>query len=195
MSIYTKGSITINFNNYFNRLAITSCDEFISLSLNSFNIWMKLIEMNSNYDCLTISQNGGGTIEMVSLFGSYSIKFNSCKNLTSHILISKNDAGSIYSQRNYILSEIKKRMEKKPNQLFERNGASSQVNKGNKKIDYSSSKRLMEKKLDTIEGNKKKICLETPDLMKEGEPLINGAEGDVIDTLINSKQTKQGNGK
>ena len=57
----------------------------------------------------------------------------SCKNLTSHILISKNDAGSIYSQRNYILSEIKKRMEKKPNQLFERNSASTQLNKANKK--------------------------------------------------------------
>lgn len=171
MSIFTNGRIKINFNNYFNELAIECCHDLIVLSINSFNIWLKLIELESIYDNLTISQNAG-TLELINLFGAYSIKFNFSKNITSHILISKVEADSIYSNRNYILSEIKKRMEKKKIKNFEGKRTSTQLNKANKKI-----------------------CLEKDYLMCESQPLINQAEEDVIDTLITPNQTKRGVGK
>ena len=58
MSIFSSGNLKINYSPVFNRLSLVSSDEFISLSVYTFSIWLRMIENESSFDKISVNQNG-----------------------------------------------------------------------------------------------------------------------------------------
>ena len=108
MALFNRNGVKIVFNSNFNRLAITCGSEFVSISPEIFQIWKKLSELESDYEKLTMEQNGG-TIEILKLCGNISLKFLSCKNFASQIVIWENTVKGIFAQYNHIINFIHKK--------------------------------------------------------------------------------------
>ena len=108
MALFNRNGLKIVFNSNFNRLAITCGSEFVSISSEIFKIWKKLSELESDYEELTMEQNGG-TIEILKLCGNISLKFLSCKNFASQILLRENTVKAIFAQYNHIITSIHKK--------------------------------------------------------------------------------------
>ena len=108
MALFNKNGLKIVYNASFNRLAITCATDFVSISPEIFQIWKKVSELDSDYEKLTIDQNGS-TIEILKLCGNISLKFLSCKNFASQIILREDTVKAIFSQYNYIITSIHKK--------------------------------------------------------------------------------------
>ena len=108
MALFNKNGLKIVYNSSFNRLAITCAADFVSISPEIFQIWKKLSELDSDYEKLTIDQNGS-TIEILKLCGNISLKFLSCKNFASQIILREDTVKAIFRQYNHIITSIYKK--------------------------------------------------------------------------------------
>ena len=108
MALFNKNGLKIVYNTSFNRLAITCAADFVSISPEIFQIWKKVSELDSDYEKLTIDQNGS-TIEILKLCGNISLKFISCKNFASQIILREDTVKAIFRQYNHIITSIYKK--------------------------------------------------------------------------------------
>ena len=108
MALFNKNGLKIVYNSSFNRLAITCAADFVSISPEIFQIWKKVTELDSDYEKLTIDQNGS-TIEILKLCGNISLKFLSCKNFASQIILREDTVKAIFRQYNHIITSIYKK--------------------------------------------------------------------------------------
>ena len=108
MALFNKNGVKIAYNANFRRLAITCGTDFVSISPEIFQIWKKVSELDSDYEKLTIDQNGS-TIEILKLCGNISLKFLSCKNFASQIILRENIVKAIFAQYNHIITSIHKK--------------------------------------------------------------------------------------
>ena len=108
MALFNKNGLKIVYITSFNRLAITCAADFVSISPEIFQIWKKVSELDSDYEKLTIDQNGS-TIEILKLCGNISLKFLSCKNFASQIILREDTVKAIFRQYNHIITSIYKK--------------------------------------------------------------------------------------
>ena len=98
MALYNRAGVKITYNQHFDRLAITVGDEFVSVSISIFKMWMKLCELDTEYEKFSMEQNGG-KVEVLKMCGNISLKFISCKNFCSQLVIKKDTARNIFEQQ------------------------------------------------------------------------------------------------
>ena len=103
MALYNRAGVKITYNQHFDRLAITVGDEFVSVSISIFKMWMKLCELDTEFEKFSMEQNGG-KVEVLKMCGNISLKFISCKNFCSQLLIKKDTVRNIFEQQHRILN-------------------------------------------------------------------------------------------
>ena len=108
MALYNRAGVKITYNQHFDRLAITVGDEFVSVSISIFKMWMKLCELDTEYEKFSMEQNGG-KVEVLKMCGNISLKFISCKNFCSQLVIKRDTARHIFEQQHRILDNIRKK--------------------------------------------------------------------------------------
>ena len=71
-------------------------------------MWMNLCELDTEYEKFSMEQNGG-KVEVLKMCGNISLKFISCKNFCSQLVIKKDTARNIFEQQHRILDNIRKK--------------------------------------------------------------------------------------
>ena len=157
MALFNRNGLKIVFNSNFNRLAITCGSEFVSISPEIFQIWKKLSELESDYEKLTMDQNGG-TIEILKLCGNISLKFLSCKNFASQIVLRENTVKAIFAQYNQIITSIhKKQISTRVVKSVE--GTVKPIRPNNPPGDVPPQKRVLSRATPVV---RKSICPDNP---------------------------------
>ena len=90
MSVYLSENLKINYSSIFDRLSLIVDNEFISLSITSFSIWMILIEQGGPYERIIINQSGIDII-FTQISGCFAINFNSVRGIFNRIILSKDE--------------------------------------------------------------------------------------------------------
>ena len=93
MNIYRADDTRFDFNKHLNRVNLTKGNEWISLSLTSFDIFLNLIQNDSIVEKVIIRQNGGD-IEVLSLMKNYLVTLV-CKNFTTYVTFPEIDGNKI----------------------------------------------------------------------------------------------------
>ena len=108
MALFKVNNLKLNYNPSFNRISITSGDEFISITLRSFELFMLMIKTPTAYDRIITAQSGS-ELEIIQLCNNFVFRFQSSRNLTNYLIIKAEDAKSIFDSQFNILNSIKKR--------------------------------------------------------------------------------------
>ena len=98
----------MNYNVQFKRISLTSGDDFISLSMRSFEIFMSMVKVKSLYDKIKLTQSTS-ELEILQLCGNFILHFQSSKNLLSKVIIKEYEAKQILDAQLKITEAIKKR--------------------------------------------------------------------------------------
>ena len=108
MSLFRINEIRLNYNVQFKRISLTSGDDFISLSMRSFEIFMSMVKVESSYDKIKLTQPTS-ELEILQLCGNFILHFQSSKNLLSKVIIKEYEAKQILDAQLKITEAIKKR--------------------------------------------------------------------------------------
>ena len=108
MSLFRINDIHVNYNVHFNRISLASGDDFISLSMRSFEIFMLMVKNKSPYDKIKLTQCTS-ELEIIQLCGNFILHFRSTRNLLSKIIIKEYEAKQILDAQLKITEAIKKR--------------------------------------------------------------------------------------
>ena len=87
MNIFRSENFNFDYNKFMNRLTITKGNEWISLSITSFNIFLNIVENSSSYERVIIRQNGSD-VEVTCLMKNYNLTLT-CKNFTTFLNFSE----------------------------------------------------------------------------------------------------------
>ena len=157
MALFNRNGLKIVYNSNFHRLAITSGNDFVSISPEIFQIWKKVSELESDYEKLTMDQNGS-TIEILKLCGNISLKFLSCKNFASQIVLRENTVKAIFAQYNQIITSIhKKQISTRVVKSVE--GTVKPIRPNNPPGDVPPQKRVLSRATPVV---RKSICPDNP---------------------------------
>ena len=110
MSLFRINDIRINYNVQFKRISLVSGDDFISLTMRSFEIFMSMVKVKSSYDKIKLTQSTS-ELEILQLCGNFILHFQSSKNLLSKVIIKEYEAKQILDAQLKITEAIKKRNE------------------------------------------------------------------------------------
>ena len=110
MSLFRINDIRLNYNVQFKRISLVSGDDFISLSMRSFEIFMSMVKVKSSYDKIKLTQSTS-ELEILQLCGNFILHFQSSKNLLSKVIIKEYEAKQILDAQLKITEAIKKRNE------------------------------------------------------------------------------------
>ena len=110
MSLFRINDIHVNYNVHFNRISLASGDDFISLTMRSFEIFMSMVKVKSSYDKIKLTQSTS-ELEILQLCGNFILHFQSSKNLLSKVIIKEYEAKQILDAQLKITEAIKKRNE------------------------------------------------------------------------------------
>ena len=105
MSIYPTEKLKINYSPIFDRLSLIAGEDFISLSITSFYLWMVLIEQDSDFERLNVNQQGSDVI-FTKINGSFAIHFNSLRAIFNRIILPKEEVDKILESKPEILKKI-----------------------------------------------------------------------------------------
>ena len=108
MSLFRINDIRLNYNVQFKRISLVSGDDFISLTMRSFEIFMSMVKVKSSYDKIKLTQSTS-ELEILQLCGNFILHFQSSKNLLSKVIIKKYEAKQILDAQLKITEAIKKR--------------------------------------------------------------------------------------
>ena len=108
MSLFRINDIRLNYNVQFKRISLTSGDDFISLTMRSFEIFMSMVKVKSSYDKIKLTQSTS-ELEILQLCGNFILHFQSSKNLLSKVIIKEYEAKQILDAQLKITEAIKKR--------------------------------------------------------------------------------------
>ena len=98
-------NLKINYSSIFDRLSLIVDNEFISLSITSFKIWMILIEQGGPYERVIINQTGSDII-FTQINGCFAINFNSVRGIFNRIILSKDETLKILNNKAKIFEII-----------------------------------------------------------------------------------------
>ena len=110
MSLFRINDIRLNYNVQFKRISLVSGDDFISLTMRSFEIFMSMVKVKSSYDKIKLTQSTS-ELEILQLCGNFILHFQSSKNLLSKVIIKEYEAKQILDAQLKITEAIKKRNE------------------------------------------------------------------------------------
>ena len=157
MTLFNRNGVKITYNHNFNRLAVTCNNDFVSISPEIFQIWKKLSELDSDYERISMEQNGG-TVEILKLCGNISLKFLSCKNFASQIVLRENTVKAIFAQYNQIITSIhKKQISTRVVKSVE--GTVKPIRPNNPPGDVPPQKRVLSRATPVV---RKSICPDNP---------------------------------
>ena len=108
MSLFRINDIRLNYNVQFKRISLVSGDDFISLTMRSFEIFMSMVKVKSSYDKIKLTQSTS-ELEILQLCGNFILHFQSSKNLLSKVIIKEYEAKQILDAQLKITEAIKKR--------------------------------------------------------------------------------------
>ena len=144
MSLFRINDIRVNYNVQFKRISLTSGDDFISLTMRSFEIFMSMVKVKSSYDKIKLTQSTS-ELEILQLCGNFILHFQSSKNLLSKVIIKEYEAKQILDAQLKITEAIKKRND---NYITRTNNCIDKKRKLDSELE--SSQQIVS---NTLEGN------------------------------------------
>ena len=146
MSLFRINDIHVNYNVHFNRISLASGDDFISLSMRSFEIFMSMVKDKSPYDKIKLTQCTS-ELEIIQLCGNFILHFRSSRNLLSKIIIKEYEAKQILDAQLKITEAIKKRNE------VTKTVSSNNCNDKKRKVELSNHQVEQSNTVDDITAN------------------------------------------
>ena len=144
MSLFRINDIRLNYNVQFKRISLVSGDDFISLTMRSFEIFMSMVKVKSSYDKIKLTQSTS-ELEILQLCGNFILHFQSSKNLLSKVIIKEYEAKQILDAQLKITEAIKKRND---NYITRTNNCIDKKRKLDSELE--SSQQIVS---NTLEGN------------------------------------------
>ena len=104
MTLYNSGDIKLVFTKVTERISISKGRDFVCIPQSTFQIWMQLIKMKSDYDIVT-SEIGKYKVKIVNVCGNFVLILLSDTN-SSSILIKEDECGKILDKLDIINKKI-----------------------------------------------------------------------------------------
>ena len=147
MSLFRINDIRLKYNVQFKRISLVSGDDFISLTMRSFEIFMSMVKVKSSYDKIKLTQSTS-ELEILQLCGNFILHFQSSKNLLSKVIIKEYEAKQILDAQLKITEAIKKRNDNYITRTVSSNNCIDKKRKLDSELE--SSQQIVS---NTLEGN------------------------------------------
>ena len=164
-NMFKDRDISISYNSILNRFSLAKNDEWISISITTFYVWMGMLDVETDYEHVIIDQNPS-TVEITKIFSSINLKFKS-KNYISCISLKEETVRKIHCQSENMKRHIKLRrrimVNESETKSIKRVTPTRSFNEGNKK--YVKTRKMnnvnrvnqSNNEMNTSEMMKKKI--------------------------------------
>ena len=106
-NMFKDRDISISYNSILNRFSLSKNDEWISISITTFYVWMGMLDVETDYEHVIIDQNPS-TVEITKIFSSINLKFKS-KNYITCISLKEETVRKIHCQSENMKRHIKLR--------------------------------------------------------------------------------------